>query len=844
LPRTTTYGATTCQDSGAVETNYALSFSTDPAATENSGVAFPVAVTLAESGNVFTAASESIPVTLSGGATLAGSPVSASTSAGVASYSLTITNPVAAAGLQLNASLALNGATTVTAASSTFNLNPPVATTTMVAGNLTVPWSANSQTVTLVVDVKASGATVSGGVLTIPRFVAVTTKSGTTYRIVPVSVAFPGSPASFTLNLPGGLTVGTYTLAVSYTDPSEVFAPSSDNSHTLTVSAATTTTAAANATATYSASSQNVTLAATVTSPEGTVNTGTVTFTVLQGRTPVGTAVTSAAVSNGSASVSYPLPAGTPAGTYTVQAVYSGTASLMTSSDNTHTLTVSKAAATVTLGNLTQTYTGSPISATAVTTPAGLTVDFTYNGSANPPTAAGSYTVIGAISSANYQGSATGTLKINQATPTITWPAPAAITYGTALSSAQLDATASINSAAIAGAFVYSPAAGTVLSAGTHTLSVTFTPADTTDYSTPGPATTTINVNLATLDVTANSATKIYGTANPVFTGSVTGSQNNDSFTESFATAATISSNVGSYPIVPSVAGADLSDYTQVVTDGTLTIAQAASTTSLIASATSITPGEPLTLTATVASATTGTPTGSVTFYDNTIPLGTVQLTNGTASYVTSALAPGIAHSISATYSGDMNFTASSTTASLTVTVAPLEFTLTVNGASFQSVYPGGTAIYTFNVAPLYGSYAGTVNFAINGLPSGISATFSPDSIAANGGAQTVTLTISDAALSSVARPPTGLPKRMAPLALALLLLPLFGARRMRRNGRRMRNMFYALVLACSALSATVLSGCNSPNGFFAQAPKDYNLTITATAGSVQKSAAVTLDVQ
>jgi hypothetical protein len=82
------------------------------------------------------------------------------------------------------------------------------------------------------------------------------------------------------------------------------------------------------------------------------------------------------------------------------------------------------------------------------------------------------------------------------------------------------------------------------------------------------------------------------------------------------------------------------------------------------------------------------------------------------------------------------------------------------------------------------------------------------------------------------------------PLALALLLLPLVGARRMRRNGRKMRNMFYALVLACSALSATVLSGCGSANGFFSQAPKNYSLTITATAGSVQKSATVTLDVQ
>ena len=52
------------------------------------------------------------------------------------------------------------------------------------------------------------------------------------------------------------------------------------------------------------------------------------------------------------------------------------------------------------------------------------------------------------------------------------------IAYGTPLSAAQLDATASVP-----GTFAYSPAAGTVLQAGSgQTLSVTFTPTDTTDY--------------------------------------------------------------------------------------------------------------------------------------------------------------------------------------------------------------------------------------------------------------------------------------------------------------------------------------------------------------------------
>jgi hypothetical protein len=71
---------------------------------------------------------------------------------------------------------------------------------------------------------------------------------------------------------------------------------------------------------------------------------------------------------------------------------------------------------------------------------------------------------------------------------TLTWATPAAITYGTPLSHTQLDATASV-----AGTFTYSPPSGTVLQPGTQTLTATFTPADTTDY-TGGAVTTHLSV--------------------------------------------------------------------------------------------------------------------------------------------------------------------------------------------------------------------------------------------------------------------------------------------------------------------------------------------------------------
>ena len=64
-------------------------------------------------------------------------------------------------------------------------------------------------------------------------------------------------------------------------------------------------------------------------------------------------------------------------------------------------------------------------------------------------------------------------------TPKITWATPEAIPKGTALSKTQLDASASV-----AGTMVYTPAAGTVLSPGSHTLQVRFTPSNTAAYST------------------------------------------------------------------------------------------------------------------------------------------------------------------------------------------------------------------------------------------------------------------------------------------------------------------------------------------------------------------------
>jgi hypothetical protein len=80
---------------------------------------------------------------------------------------------------------------------------------------------------------------------------------------------------------------------------------------------------------------------------------------------------------------------------------------------NTAAFTITPAAASVALSDLVQIYDGTQKSATATTTPPGLSVSITYDGSTTAPTAAGSYAVIATITDTNYSAApASGTLLI------------------------------------------------------------------------------------------------------------------------------------------------------------------------------------------------------------------------------------------------------------------------------------------------------------------------------------------------------------------------------------------------------------------------------------------------
>jgi len=77
------------------------------------------------------------------------------------------------------------------------------------------------------------------------------------------------------------------------------------------------------------------------------------------------------------------------------------------------------------------------------------------------------------------------------------------------------------------------------------------------------------------------------------------------------------------------------------------------------------------------------------------------------------------------------------------------------------------------------------------------------------------------------------------------LFLPLVGAGRLRRSSQRLGKTL--LVAAFLVLSGTVLlglGGCGSGNGFLAQQPKDYLVTVTATSGTMVHTSTVTLNLQ
>jgi hypothetical protein len=278
--------------------------------------------------------------------------------------------------------------------------------------------------------------------------------------------------------------VGTYPITPSLLDPDGKLGnyTVSLSNGTLTVTKAPLTVAAASLSRTYG--SPNPPLIGTITGIQNNDNI-TATYT---------TSATAASVVGNYAIVPTLVDPGSKLGNYTV-----------TSTNGT--LTVGKAALSVTPDDASRVYgaLNPAFSGTLSGVTNGDNITASYFTLATSGSAAGTYPISAALSDPgnklpNYALTLnTGTLTILMSTPLIAWPAPARIFAGVPLSGVQLNASASdaISGAELAGTFVYTPAAGTVLAPGLgQTLSVVFTPNNAANYNTAA-AQTTINVDPA-----------------------------------------------------------------------------------------------------------------------------------------------------------------------------------------------------------------------------------------------------------------------------------------------------------------------------------------------------------
>jgi hypothetical protein len=531
-----------------------------------------------------------------------------------------------------------------------------------------------------------------------------------------------------------------------------------------------------------------------------------------------------------------------------------------TSATQTAQLTVSPAPLTVTANNQSMTYGGTvPVltgSLTGVITGDGINASFETAATSNSP--AGQYPIVATLNDpnsklGNYTVSNTpGTLTVGKVAPTVTWATPAAITYGTALSATQLNA-----SSPVAGVFAYTPPAGTLLSAGAQSLTVAFNPTNTIDYTTAAE-TVQLTVNRATPVVAEDLSATSITTAQPLTvtfsvggattgkapTGSVTltGGGYTSAATSITSGSATINIPAGSLapgndalvvtftPDVPGAVNYNIATQSATVTV-TAAIGTAMATMTVTPSVATITNAQSLSVTIALAGGSgQSTPTGPVTLASGSYS-AQQELSSGSVSFdiPAGALSAG-ANTLTATYSGDATYAKATGTA--TITVSQVIVTI----SSPTSVSPGGStsATATFTAGS---TYSGTLDMtcALGNSPTGAQSlptcSLNPANIAiAAGGSGTSTLTINTTAASNsaLARP---LPRNLWDVGgggALLAVLVLFGVPSRRRHWALMF-VLVALALGGCAIGCGGSGGQSTGPGTPATTAGNYTFSVTGT---------------
>jgi hypothetical protein len=256
----------------------------------------------------------------------------------------------------------------------------------------------------------------------------------------------------------------------------------------------------------------------------------------------------------------------------------------------------------------------------------------------------------------------------------------------------------------------------------------------------------------------------------------------------------------------------------------------------LTASSSSVSQGQSVTFTATVAAAISGrpAPTGSVSFYDGTTLLGSAPISGSVATFTTSGLAVG-SHSITAVYGGDGNFNfVTSSAVPVTVTSVSPGFTLTPSPASL-TIPRGQNGVASLTLTA-NAAFSGTVALTCSGLPANATCTLSPASVGlAAGGSATSTLVIGTTTSAALHNPLDRSPWKTPAGVVSLAALLWVFARR-----RSLPRLFSVLLLGALASAAMSLTACGG--GSVKAAPVGtYKVTITATPASSTASSQTTI---
>ncbi|MFR9791020.1 Ig-like domain repeat protein [Streptomyces sp. MB22_4] len=462
------------------------------------------------------------------------------------------------------------------------------------------------------------------------------------------------------------LAVGSHSLTAVYSGDAD-FAGSTSPVDTQTVTQAATTTTLTSA-PDPSVFGEAKTLTATVAAVPPGVGTPTGTVDFFDGATLIGTATLSGGVATFTTST-------LPVGTHSLTAVYSGDADFSGSTSPVDVQTVTLAATTTTLTSAPDpSVFGEPktLTATVAAVPPGVgtptgTVDF-FDGA----TLLGTSALVGGVATFT-----TSALTVGSHSLTAVYSGDGDFTGSTSPVDVQ-----TVTQAATTTGLTSAPDPSVFGEAKILTATVAAVP--------PGAGIPTGTVDFFDGATLLGTGTLVAGTA----------------------TLTTSGLSVGSHSLTAVYSGdGDFTGSTSPVDVQTVT--QAASATSLTSAPDPSVFGEPKTLTATVTAVPpgSGTPTGTVDFFDGATLLGTATLSGGTATLTTSALAVG-SHSLTAVYSGDADFTGSTSPADVqTVTQAASATSLT--SAPDPSVFgePKTLTATVTAVPPGSGTPTGTVDF-------------------------------------------------------------------------------------------------------------------------------------